>query len=245
MILVFGGTTEGRKTMALLEQAGLPYCYSTKSEIDMPSQTYGTYRHGALTPAALQAFCKDQGVRVIVHASHPFATVLHQAIAEAGLPVLRFEREYPARTVHPLVNYFESYDAAMDYLSVHPVKKLLALTGVQTIRQLTRYWQHNETVFRILPRDSSLEQALAAGFPKEKLIMEMPGNEAALIALHNITGILTKESGESGLLSVKINEALAANIPIFIISRPVMPAGFISVKEDDLLDHLKVYVACL
>lgn len=244
MILVFGGTTEGRKTMALLEQAGIPYCYSTKSAIDIPSQTHGTYRHGALTTTALQEFCQEQDVRVIVHASHPFATILHQTIAAAGLPVLRFEREYPARTVHPLVHYFDSYEAAMDYLSVHPVKNLLALTGVQTISQLTRYWQHHETFFRILPRDTSMEQALAAGFPKEKLIMEMPGNEAALIAQHHITGILTKESGESGLLSVKINEALTAGIPIFIIARPAMPAGFISVNEHDLLDQLKAQGVC-
>lgn len=244
MILVFGGTTEGRKVMALLEQAGLPYCYSTKSAIEIPPQTYGTYRSGALTTTALQEFCADNKVRVIVHASHPFATVLHQTIADAGLPVLRFERAYPARTVHPLVHYFDSYDAALDYLVVHPVEKLLALTGVQTISQLSNYWLKHKTLFRILPRESSLEQALAAGFVREDLIMEMPGNEAALISLHGITGILTKESGESGLLSVKIHEALQAGIPIFIISRPALPEGFIPVNEHDLLDHLNGYLVC-
>jgi len=244
MILVFGGTTEGRKAMALLEQAGLPYCYSTKSAVEIPSQTYGTYRYGALTVSSLKAYCASHNIKVIVHASHPFATILHQTIAEAGLPVLRFEREYPARTTHPLVYYFDSYNAALDYLSVHPVKKLLALTGVQTISQLSNYWSKHTTLFRILPRESSKEQALAAGFPAEQLISEMPGNEAALIATHSITGILTKESGESGLLSVKINEALQAGIPIFIIAKPAMPAEFISVDEHTLLDHLKGYLVC-
>jgi precorrin-6x reductase len=244
MILVFGGTTEGRKAMALLEQAGLPYCYSTKSEVEIPSQTYGTYRYGALSALELRAFCTENEVKVIIHASHPFATVLHQTIADAGLPVLRFEREYPERTNHPLVHYFDTYDAALDYLSVHPVSNLLALTGVQTISQLSKYWSKHITWCRILPRVSSMEQALAAGFPAEQLISEMPGNEAALIAKHDIGGILTKESGESGLLSVKINEALQAGIPIFIISKPVMPAEFISVNEQTLLDHLKVYEVC-
>jgi len=244
MILLFGGTTEGRKAMALLEQAGLPYCYSTKSAVEIPAQQYGTYRHGALTTPALKEFCATQNIRVIIHASHPFATVLHQTIADAGLPVLRFEREFPARTSHPLVHYFDSYDAALDYLSVHPVKKLLALTGVQTISQLSNYWHTHTTLFRILPRESSLEQALAAGCTPENLIMEMPGNEAALIASHGITGILTKESGESGLLSAKIHEALQAGIPIFIITRPGMPEGFTPVNEHDLLDHLKGYLVC-
>lgn len=244
MILLFGGTTEGRKAMALLEQAGLPYCYSTKSEVEIPPQKYGTYRHGALTTPALKEFCAAHHISLIIHASHPFATVLHQTIADAGLPVLRFEREFPARTSHPLVHYFDSYDAVLDYLSVHPVKKLLALTGVQTILQLSNYWHTHTTLFRILPRESSLEQALAAGCTRKNLIMEMPGNEAALIASHGITGILTKESGESGLLSVKIHEALQAGIPIFIITRPRMPEGFTSVNEHDLLDHLKGYLVC-
>ncbi|WP_343669350.1 precorrin-6A/cobalt-precorrin-6A reductase [Chitinophaga sp.] len=245
MILVFGGTTEGRKTITLLEQAGIPYCYSTKSKLEIPPQTYGTYRHGPLTTTALQEFCASNDIRVIIHASHPFATILHQTIAAANLPVLRFEREYPARTIHPLVHYFDSYAEALDYLSIHPVKKLLALTGVQTISQLSKYWHTHETFFRILPRESSLELALSTGFPQERLISEMPGNEAALIASHHITGILTKESGESGLLSVKINAALAAGIPIFIITRPVLPAAFISVHEHNLLDHLKGYGVCL
>ncbi|WP_440134460.1 precorrin-6A/cobalt-precorrin-6A reductase [Chitinophaga sancti] len=244
MILVFGGTTEGRKAMALLEQAGLPYCYSTKTEVEIPMQVCGTYRHGALTPPALKEFCAAKNISVIVHASHPFASVLHQTIADAGLPVLRFEREYPARTEHPLVHYFDSYDAALNYLCVHPVKKLLALTGVQTISQIEKYWRAHTTLFRILPRESSLEQALAAGCSREDLIMAMPGNEAALIASHGITGILTKESGESGLLSAKIHEALQAGIPIFIIARPALPEGFISVNEHDLLDHLKAYLVC-
>lgn len=244
MILLFGGTTEGRKAMALLEEAGLPYCYSTKSEVEIPSQTYGTYRSGALTAAALKAFCTSHQIKVIVHASHPFATILHQTIADAGLPVLRFEREYPARTVHPLVHYFDNYDTALAYLSKHPVKRLLALTGVQTIPLLNSYWIKHETIFRILPRESSMEHALAAGFPAEQLISGMPGNEAALIATHGISGILTKESGESGLLSVKIRKALLAGIPIFIISRPAMPAEFVSVNEHNLLDHLKDYVVC-
>ena len=31
MIIIFGGTTEGRKAVEVLEQAGKPYFYSTRS----------------------------------------------------------------------------------------------------------------------------------------------------------------------------------------------------------------------
>ncbi|WP_222597087.1 precorrin-6A/cobalt-precorrin-6A reductase [Chitinophaga pinensis] len=206
MILVFGGTTEGKKVAGILEQHARHYYYSTKTAIDFKGGTYGQYRHGAMTTEDLQAFCVTQGVKAIVHASHPFATVLHETIhtgAQAlSLPVFRFERSYPEKQEHPLIIYVDAYQAATDWLEQHPVKRLLALTGVQTITALENYWRQHATIFRILPRESSLALAKAAGFPEQDLIMEMPGDdlqqESALIQQYQIGAILTKESGNPG-----------------------------------------------
>jgi precorrin-6x reductase len=240
MILVFGGTTEGKKVAGILEKAACPYYYSTKTSIDFQAGAYGRYRHGALTTAQLQAFCRQHAIKAIVHASHPFATLLHATIHEAAhalsLPVLRFERHYPNREQHPLVKYYTSYAEAMTWLEQHPVKRLLALTGVQTIAPLANYWKKHDTIFRILPRESSLALAEQAGFPKENLIREMPGDdlqqELAIIRQYNIGCILTKESGESGFLAIKIQAALQSNIPILIIERPALPDTFIPVSDE-------------
>jgi precorrin-6x reductase len=116
------------------------------------------------------------------------------------------------------------------------VKRLLALTGVQTIAPLTVYWKKHDTVFRILPRESSLALAEQAGFPAEKLIREMPGDdlqqELAIIQQYGIDCILTKESGESGFLATKIDAALESNIPILIIERPALPDTFVPVTDE-------------
>jgi precorrin-6A/cobalt-precorrin-6A reductase len=248
MILVFGGTTEGKKVAGMLEKHALPYYYSTKTEIAFDAGRYGQYRHGALTAADLQTFCKTQRIKAIVHASHPFATVLHDTICTGAqalsLPVFRFERTYPQRREHPLVRYMDAYQAATDWLIQHPVRRLLALTGVQTIAPLKHYWEKHDTIFRILPRESSLALARAAGFPEEQLILEMPGNdlqqESAMIRQLNIGAVLTKESGDSGFISTKIDAALENNIPILIIERPVLPATFIPVMDEaSLMEHLK------
>jgi len=240
MILVFGGTTEGKKVAGILEKAACPYYYSTKTNIDFQAGEYGRYRHGALTATQLQIFCKEHAIKAIIHASHPFATLLHATIHEAAqalsLPVLRFERHYPDRQEHPLIRYCSSYAAALVWLEQHPAKRLLALTGVQTIAALTPYWQQHTTIFRILPRESSLALAVQAGFPKEHLVQDMPGNdlqqELALIRQYDIDCILTKESGESGFLATKIQAALQSNIPILIIERPALPDTFITVSDE-------------
>ena len=48
MILVFGGTTEGRKAAEVLEEAGKPYYYSTKT-----GEQHITLHHGFRMDGAL------------------------------------------------------------------------------------------------------------------------------------------------------------------------------------------------
>jgi precorrin-6A/cobalt-precorrin-6A reductase len=241
MILVFGGTTEGKKVAAILEQSGYPFYYSTKTETEFQP---AIYRFGAFTKETLSTFCRDKNIQVIIHASHPFAAELHETIFQATtLPVLRFERDYPEHINHPKIKYLSSYHAVLEHLEETDIDGLLALTGVQTIARLKPYWSSHRTFFRILPRYTSIAMALQAGFPHENLILEMPEDnlqhELFIINHYGIKCILTKESGESGFLSTKIAAALEADIPIMIIERPVLPETFISVfNEDELLSQL-------
>lgn len=51
--------------------------------------------------AGIVAFCREKGVGLLVDAAHPFAVQLRenikQAAVELGIPVIRYERTYPAR----------------------------------------------------------------------------------------------------------------------------------------------------
>jgi precorrin-6A/cobalt-precorrin-6A reductase len=236
MKLVFGGTTEGKKVASILEKEGLSYFYSTKTKIDFQPGKFGNYRYGAFTKQTLIGFCKAHNIRQIIHASHPFAEELHQTIyqvaTELEIPVIRFERIYPERMNNRLIHYFSSYEEVITYLLEHNIQNLLALTGVQTIEKLKPYWQKQSTLFRILPRESSMAIAEQSGFPKEKLILAFPSEdiqqEVMLLQKHAIKAMLTKESGDSGFLNTKINVALQLGIPLFIIERCILPASFIT-----------------
>ena len=247
MILVFGGTTEGKKVAKFLEREALPYFYSTKTEIEFDKVQFGSYRFGAFSVAELIAFCQEEKIRTIIHASHSFAEILHQTIAEASsflsLTVIRFERQYPVRRASEDVIYVKSYAEAITYLNAEKIEKLLALTGVQTIEKLESYWKKNNTYFRILPRKSSLAIAEKAGFPKENLILEFPSDnlnyEIEILKKYNCQAVITKESGESGFLSVKIEAAGICKIPILIIERVMLPKSFlIASNEADLFNFM-------
>lgn len=243
MILVFGGTTEGKKVAGILEKEGCGYFYSTKTKTDFQPGRYARYRFGAFSKKTLADFCISNNVQIIIHAGHPFAEELHQTIhqASAGLniPVLRFERKYPLRINHERIKYLPAYQDVMDYLRENNIQNLLALTGVQSIAKLKPYWQEHHSIFRILPRESSVSIARQAGFPTENLLLEMPGDdiqhELSIIKKHQIQCVLTKESGESGFLSTKIEAALQANIRLLIIERPILPGSFITADDEEKL----------
>ena len=246
-VLVFGGTTEGRQVAAWLGHTDYPFWYSTKSRVEMELPANGQYRCEAFTEESLADFCRQHRVRGIVHASHPFAEQLHATIAHVsqrlGLPVGRVEREYPEHSTHPLVHYADSYEEVVAHLLEGNYELVLALSGVQTIGRLREYWQQRRMLFRVLPREASMALARAAGFPVEGLIPAWPGadlaEEVQLIRRTEVQAVVTKESGESGFLSVKIATALRAGVPIFIVRRPSLPAHFLSVRgEAELLDFL-------
>lgn len=249
MILVFGGTTEGKLVCTALTGTGYSFWYSSKTPIEVSLPENAQYRYGAFTPAMLKDFCTEHHIKLIIHAGHPFAAELHKTIAQVSMhgniPVIRFERQYPPKQEHPLLRYVNSYEEALVQLDAAGYEPVLSLTGVQTIARLRTYWHSKKMLFRILPRDSSVAIAREAGFPEENLLLSFPGTtveaEREVIRTTGAQAIITKESGESGFLSVKKEAAIAAGIPLFIIARPSLPAHFNLVSDEvALLEQVKI-----
>ena len=228
MILILGGTTEGRLAVRVADAAGSPYWYSTRGELQQIECKHGTHISGALDETAMAAFCREHGIRLLVDAAHPFAEELHRTVAAVAesldLPVVRVERTYDAEDEDIL--WCDDYADAIRRLEADGITRLLALTGVQTIAKLRPYWEKHDCWFRILHRDESLEKAAQQGFPKERLVYYEEDDEAALIARLRPQAILTKESGESGGFSKKLAAARVAGIPLYAVRRPALPAGF-------------------
>lgn len=244
MILVFGGTTEGKKAATLLESMAMPFVYSTKTNIDFQETKIANYRHGALNEKELEDYLIQKSIKIIINASHPFAEVLHGTIATVAkklqIPVVRFGRKLLSKTIDPLVEYVTSYNAALELLKEN--NTLLVLTGVQSISKLKSWWKNNTTYFRILNRPESLAIANKSDFPEKQLILGLPSanleKEIDLIKANNIDTILTKETGNSGFLSTKIEAALKTNAHIIIINQPKIPEYFTVVFTINELESL-------
>ena len=232
MILILGGTTEGRLAVRVADEAGSPYFYSTRGNLQQIVCKHGTHVTGGMDIEQMKAFCREHSIKLLIDAAHPFATELHQTVAttakDMGLPVVRVERTYPERTDN--VVWCKDYEDAILRLEQDGITHLLALTGVQTIGKLRKYWQEHTCWFRILKREGSLELARSEGFDEQHLVYyEKEGEEAVLLAELHPQAILTKESGESGGFLQKIEAAKLSNIPVYAIQRPKLSDTFIPV----------------
>ena len=217
MILVFGGTTEGRRAAEVLEEAGKTYYYSTKTGEQELTLHHGVRIDGAMDGEAMKAFCREHAIRLIVDAAHPFAETLHRTIGEVAdslhsslftLHVIRYERIYPPRD--PDITWIDDYTQVPT-----DIQTLIATTGVQSISKLK--WLEEKGVkvtYRILKRESSILLAHQQGATDEQLCFYeddmLPDAEA----------ILLKESGISGGFVEKVEEAKAKGMRIFVLKRP-------------------------
>ena len=214
MILVFGGTTEGRKAAEVLEESGSEYFYSTKTGEQELTLHHGHRIDGALDAEAMHRFCEEHQIRLIVDAAHPFASRLHKTImtvaAGAQIPVVRYDRIYPPRD--PDITWIDDYSQIPT-----DIHTLLATTGVQSISKLKPLEAKDMKIwYRILPRESSISLAKAQGATDDQICFYEDGNTIDVDA----DAILLKESGLSGGFLEKVAAARAKGMRVIALKRP-------------------------
>jgi len=242
MVLVFGGTTEGRKAVEVLEEGGghernhlmedphPTYYYSTKTGEQDIVLHHGRRIDGAMDGEAMMTFCRAHDIRLIVDAAHPFASTLHKTIADVAaslqIPVIRYERIYPPRDTD--ITWIDDYSQVPT-----DIHSLLATTGVQSIGKLKWLEERGVKVFyRILNRESSIALAKAQEATNEQLCFyelkehgdgSPDRNKAGGQKSHpedSADAILLKESGRSGGFVEKVAEAREKGMRIIALKRP-------------------------
>ena len=214
MILVFGGTTEGRKAVEVLEEGGSLYFYSTKTGEQDITLHHGQRIDGALDAEAMRTFCGEHDIRLIVDAAHPFASQLHLTIAQVSeslnIPTIRYERIYPDRDSE--ITWIDDYSQIP-----RDIHSLLATTGVQSISKLKPLEAEGIRIYyRILQRESSISLALKQGASPEQLCYYEDPQAIPV----KTEAILLKESGLSGGFPEKVEAAKSRGMRIIALKRP-------------------------
>tara|TARA_R110001583_G_scaffold48896_5_gene153043 strand:- start:11181 stop:13007 length:1827 start_codon:yes stop_codon:yes gene_type:complete len=230
-ILIFGGTTEGRKTANWLSDLKQPFYYSTKTNSHPLISEMGECLSGGMNKEEMIEFCRQQEIMLIVDAAHPFAADLHvnlhRVASELDIAIVRIEREFVERIDNEYIHYLASMDACIQDIHKMEIKRVLSLVGVKNLPKIKKALPECDIWFRILNFPDSIRIANDANVREDRLIVSSRFEnlllEEDLIKKECVQAIMTKESGYTGLLDKKMDLAIKHEIPLFVIKRPDLP----------------------
>lgn len=189
----------------------------------------GEVRVGSMDVLAMTRFIEENGVDVVVDATHPFAVEARAnaqtAAAAAGTMYIRLEREAEEMPENPLVVRVPGYEEAAR-LSASLGEVIFLTTGSKTLGVFIReaVAAGRRLVARVLPQPDVVSRCLALGLaPRDVIAMQGPFSRELNRAMFREYGarvVVTKDSGPAGGLKEKVLAALDLGLPVVVVQRP-------------------------
>lgn len=232
-LLLFAGTSEGRKLAEWLSDAGLRavLCAATEyGRMTVPELSGIRVISGRLDKAAMARLMEKTGCEQVIDATHPYAVEatdnILAACQQAGRAYLRIIRPALGDKDGVVV---PNTAGAVNFLDSHSGKALLT-TGSKELEAFTSVKDYAARLYlRVLPDAQVVERCLELGFAADHLIcMQGPFSEELNLALLRQTGakyLVTKDSGTVGGLPEKVAAARQAGAAVVLIARPSEEVG--------------------
>lgn len=234
-ICLFAGTTEGRRLAEFLrkQDAELTVCVATEyggSLID--DREHMDLSCKRLSGEEILRLLKNKCFDLVIDATHPYAVLATQNIAEAcqktGIEYLRLLRGTSSVSKDAVT--LPDIPAAVSFLN-STGGNILLTTGSKELAKFTELQDFSERVYaRVLPMPGSLEACAEAGMkPSHIIAMQGPFSEEmniAMIRSCHAEWLVTKDSGETGGFDSKASAAEKTNTGLIIIGRPAQQDGY-------------------
>ena len=211
-------------------------CVATEyGETLLPAGGSISVRAGRLDEPAMRTLIVEQTPRIVVDATHPYASIVSQnlrtACAGTHTPYLRIKR---ARAQEDGVVMFSDLTTLVDWLN-NEDGTIFSSLGAKEARALTAVHGYEQRVWlRILPLADGLSDCVAMGYPPKHIIcMQGPFSSELNAAMFRAAGahiLVTKESGATGGFPEKIAAARDCGMITAVLARPVEEDG-VSVEE--------------
>ena len=250
MILVLAGTVDGREIAANLMSAGHEVCVSVVSDYgkSLAEQSGAKVQAAAMTDRELEQFIRDEKVRLVIDATHPYAVNVSRNAVKAAewahVPCLRYER--PGSRLpdyHKLLVARDMQEAAG--LAVQAGKTIFLTTGSHTLGVFRAAANATDCrlIARVLPQPEVLSACMDAGFsPADIVAVQGPFSRELNLALFREFGadvMVTKNSGTVGGTDSKIVAAMELDMTVVVVQRPPLEGKQVFGSMADLLEYIK------
>ena len=246
-LLIFGGTTEGRKLIEYLKDKNIKIylCVATEYGESLIEENENIkISSKRLNKEDMIELINKENFDLVIDSTHPYALEVSEniflACKETKKEYLRLLRESEEENKEDII-YVNSVKEAVDFLE-NTYGNILVTTGSKEISSFTCLKNYKERVFaRVLSIPKVVEECSKLGFQGANLIaMQGPFTEEfnyALLKQINGKYLVTKESGTLGGFKEKINSAKRAGAKVVVIGRPKKEKGF---SFNEIINILKV-----
>jgi precorrin-6A/cobalt-precorrin-6A reductase len=234
-LLLLGGVTEA---LAIARTLGPQHVYSLAGVGRVPTDLHCQVRVGGYGGAeGLANFVRDEGIDLIIDATHPYAAQISlnaaTAAQMAGIPCWALRR--PAWQAGPHDDWREVTDWAELITALAPFKRPLFTLGREPLQHLHEIPEHQFWTLRALDACPGNERCDVIG-ARGPFRLE---DERELFESRNIDVLISKNSGSTAT-EPKLEVARERAVPVLVLKRPVLARvdrEFEHVKG--LLEHLE------
>jgi precorrin-6A/cobalt-precorrin-6A reductase len=221
LVLILGGTTEGRLLAEALAEDGLRVVTSLAGRTSRPLPLPGEVRVGGFGGVAgLVAYLRERRVGAVVDATHPFAATMTghavAAVAEAGVPLLVLRRPGFVEEAGDEWNRVRNLVEAAALLPRLGERVFLTTgrQGLDVFAGVDQCWFLARSVER---PDGAVPKRLEVVLDRGPFTLD---GERRLMRSHRIDVLVTKDSGGS---APKLAAARDLGLPVVVVDRPRFP----------------------
>ena len=237
-ILVFAGTTEGRRIAEYLNGTEADTYVSAATEYG--GRLLEEYQHlhlltGRMDEDDITAFLSEKEIDLVIDATHPFAVLvtgnIKRACERAEVRYLRCLREEEHLEDIELIDnrdkaviHVNSVKQAVEYLN-NTKGNIFISTGSKELGLYTELDDYQERCYaRVLSVWESVKKSMELGFDGKHLIaMQGPFSKELNVAMLRQTEadyFVTKESGKTGGFEEKYEAAMETGTVLVVVGRP-------------------------
>lgn len=227
-ILVLGGTAEARALSHELERRpGTEVLVSLAGVTEQPAPHGGQVRSGGFGGSSgLARYLEDEGVDVVLDATHPFAerisTNAAAAAERAAVPLLRLVR--PAWEAQPGDRWIEVDDLAEAAAALPelPARCALLALGRQHLAPFAAIEGVKLVVRAVEPPDLSAFPGAVAEVGRGPFTVDA---ELDLLRRHEVDAVVARNSGGD---DAKLVAARTLGLPVVLVRRPPSPGAAVA-----------------
>ncbi|MCG3752029.1 cobalt-precorrin-6A reductase [Amycolatopsis sp. Poz14] len=224
-VLILGGTAEARDLAAQLHERGVPVVSSLAGRVTRPRLPVGEVRIGGFGGVeGLTTWLRENGVRAVVDATHPFAERIganaFHATQAAGIPLLRLARPGWQPSEDDRWHWADDLEEAAALLPGLGTRVFLTSgrQGLAAFADLDPLWF---LIRCVDPPGQPLPRRHEVVLDRGPYRLD---SERALMTEHDIDVLVTKDSG-GAMTAAKLTAARELGLPVVVVRRPPRPSA--------------------